>query len=87
MRKLSISVPDSMVSDLNYVSHRMGISKSALVSNLSADPIHDMREILESLPENPTPDEILRSRGASVDMVKKRISNLNQLVEGDDLFS
>ena len=87
MRKLSISVPAVLVEDLNYLSRRMKVSKSALIANLNVEPIHDMRMLLESVPENPTEEDLIRSRGASADLVKKRISNLSKLVDGDDLFS
>jgi len=87
MRKLSVSVPSMVVEDMDYITGRMKISRSALISNLINSPVHDMRVLLESIPDNPSPEDIIRSRGASADLVKKRLTEINQLVDGDDLFS
>jgi len=75
-----------MASDLEYISKRMGVSKSAALTNLSAEPISDLRTLLEDLPENPTQADIIRSRGASAKIVKKRMDSLKRLEGGDDLF-
>jgi len=41
----------------------------------------DMRRLLESLPDNPDPDDVVRFRGASVDLVSDRVKHFEQLVE------
>ena len=86
-KKVTISLPPQLNADLGYLSHRMGISKSALLANISTEPISDMRKLLEDIPENPSAADIVRSRGASKSIVEKRLSEIMQLGEGDDLFA
>jgi len=87
IKRVTFSIPKQLHDDLVYLSRRMGVSRSALITNMNIEPIHDMRELLELLPENPSPEDIVRSRGASVAKVKERIANLQILGESSDLFS
>lgn len=84
-KKFAISLPEHLVGDLDYVSGRMSISRSALISNLLEGPVKDMRSLLEGLPENPTKADIIRSRGASVDLIQERMTSMKRL--DNDLFS
>jgi len=87
LKKVTFSIPKGLHDDLKYISRRMGVSSSALITNMNVEPIHDMRQLLELLPENPSPEDIVRSRGASVAKVKERIANLQILGDSSDLFS
>lgn len=84
-RKINVSIPEAVVCDLDYISKRMGITRSALLSNLIAEPSKDLRCLMETLPNNPTPEDVLRSRGASVDLISKRLEEYS--VAADDLFA
>ena len=84
-KKFTVSLPDHLVVDLDYVSGRMSISRSALISSLLQGPVRDMRTLFEGLPENPTEEEILRSRGASIDLIQQRMESMRRLES--DLFS
>jgi len=75
--RLSISVPPELASDLNYVHRRLSVSKSALVTSLLQDGLRDFRMLLESLPESPADEDIIRFRGASAEMVLARIASLS----------
>jgi hypothetical protein len=84
-RKVTLSIPPQLVDDLDYISGRVGISRSALITSLMSEPAHDLRGLVESVPENPTPEEVVRLRGKSRALVEERVSGLLRM--SDDLFS
>lgn len=69
-RRCSFSIPRGTWEDLVYVSERMGITRSALVTEMLENSVSDMRTLLEMTPKKPTPADVKRLRGASVDFVK-----------------
>lgn len=84
-RKVTLSIPPALVEDLDYISGRVGITRSALVVSLMSEPIQDLRGLVEMVPDNPTPEEVVRLRGKSHSIVEERVSSLRRL--SDDLFS
>ena len=71
--RMSFSLPREFQRDLDYLSERMGISKSALLSDLLTAPLHDLRELVASVPPQPTEDDLLRARGRSHALIQGRI--------------
>lgn len=84
-RKISVTVSPELVADLDNVAGRLGVSRSAIISELLAAPVSDMRAMLDQLPLNPTPADVVRFRGASAEVVRDRLSNLQGIA--DDLLS
>lgn len=85
LQKVSMALDPIVVSDLAYITSRMGVSRSALVNNLLAESIPVMRKLLEQVPLSPTPADVVRARGDSARIVEERISELQGIA--DDLFS
>lgn len=85
LRKISVTLPPDLVDDLDYVSRRLGVSRSALIAQVLPDGLGFMRGLLVDIPENPTPEDIVRFRGASADEIRQRIDSLKGMA--DDLFS
>lgn len=83
--KISVSLPAGLVADLDYLGGRLGVSRSALISELLSEAVAEMRRITELVPPNPTPAELLRMRGESEAMVRQRIDALKGMT--DDLFA
>lgn len=83
--KISVTVSPELVANLDYVAGRMGVSRSAIISEVLSGPIADMRTMLEQLPLDPTPADVVRFRGASAEVVKDRLTNLQGIA--DDLLS
>jgi len=85
MSKISVSLPSEVVADLDYLAARMGVSRSALIGQLLGESVSEVRRILELVPPNPTPAEMLRMRGQSEDAIRQRLQSLKGMT--DDLFA
>ena len=83
--RVSFTVPEGLDDDLRYLSRRTGVTRSALLVSLLSEPLHDLRGLVEAVPDNPTPEQVVRARGASLELVEERVGSLRKL--GDDLFS
>ena len=83
--KISVSLPAELVSDLDYLASRTGVSRSALIGGLLREAASEVRKILELIPPNPTPAEMLRMRGQSEEAIRARLESLKGMT--DDLFS
>lgn len=84
-RKITFSVPPSFVDDLDYLAERLGVTRSALLVNITMAPLHDLRDMVSSVPANPTKSDILRAKGRSKELIDDRIQSVRDL--GNDLFS
>jgi len=84
-QKISISVSPALVDDLDYIAARTGVSRSALVSEMLAPAAAELRRIVEQIPAAPTPSEVRRFRGESVDLIRSKIDQLQEM--SNDLFS
>lgn len=84
-RKISVSLSGSLVDDLDYISGRMGVSRSAIISEFMADALSEARRVFELVPPNPTPADVVRMRGESEEVIRQRLSSLQGIA--DDLFS
>lgn len=82
MVRMSFTVPPAIRQNLDYLSTRMGVTKSALVSELLATPLSDLRDLMELVPDNPTESDLLRARGQSNELIAARLRSLRSL-EGD----
>lgn len=85
LKKISVTLPPDVVDDLDYVSGRLGVSRSALIGQILPDGLGVMRGLLVDVPENPTPEDIIQFRGSSVDQIRSRIDHLKGMA--DDIFS
>ena len=85
MVKRTFSLPPEVHEHLGYVSRRIGVSRSALLVGLIAEPLADMAALFEDLGESPTEADVVRFRGKSRDLVEQRIEGLRR--HENDLFS
>lgn len=84
-RKISVSLSGSLVDDLDYISARVGVSRSAIISEFMADALSEARRVFELVPPNPTPADVVRMRGESEEVIRQRLASLQGIA--DDLFS
>ncbi|MNN15155.1 hypothetical protein D3C81_1282530 [compost metagenome] len=85
LRKISITVPPALLDDLDYVAGRLGVSRSALIAEVLPETLGIMRAMLAQVPLNPTPEDVLRFRGESAELVRQKIESLKGM--SDDLFA
>lgn len=75
-KRCSFSLPTQIVSDLAYVSATMGVSQSALLSQIAGESISMMAQLLRSVGSDlSAPDVIKRLRGESVHFIEKEVSH------------
>lgn len=86
-KSVSLSLPESLVADLNYLHRRLGISKSALVTVLMSDGVRSFRSMVEVLPDNPSEQDIRRLRGESVNLITTQLRDIQSQVDTLDLGS
>lgn len=82
MVRMSFTVPPSIRQNLDYLSSRMGVTKSALVSELLTTPLSDLRDLMEMVPDNPSEADLLRASGKSNELIAARLRSLRS-IEGD----
>ncbi len=85
MVKIAMSMPPALVDDLDYLTGRLGVSRSALAAELLSDAVSEMRRVVSLIPPNPTPADLLRMRGESEAFIRQRIASATHMA--DDLFS
>lgn len=83
--KISVSLPAELVADLDYLSGRMGVSRSAIIAEFMSEAVAETRRLMELVPPNPTPAEVLRMRGQSEEAIRARLESIKGMT--DDLFS
>lgn len=72
--RCSFTLPRDLAVDIAWVAKRMGVSQSAMLAHILTEPISDIRSLLETIPDTEVqPGEARRFRGASADLVAKRI--------------
>ncbi len=85
-RRCSFSVPKQVSDDLTYVSGLMGVSQSALLSELIAEPVASMAYMLRSTmgQDLTKPDVARRLRGESISYVQTAVSEfMHQLSDAE----
>jgi len=82
MVRMSFTLPPSVRANLDFLSVRMGVTKSSLVAELLSGPLGDLRSLMELVPENPTEEDLIRARGKSNELITQRLRSLRSM-EGD----
>lgn len=84
-RKITFSVPENFVLDLDYLAKRLKVTRSAMLTEIAAEAVHDLRLMVETVPENPNSHDLLHAKGKSKALIEDRIDSARRL--SDDLFS
>lgn len=80
--RTTLSLPQSLATDLRRLSGRMGVSQSSFVSELLSEPIKAMAAIIDALPEQgATATDVKRARGRSLRFIENAVSQAQSLVE------
>jgi len=84
VKRLSLSVPSELAADLNFISRRMSISKSAVITELVGKGLKDFRMLLEALPPEPSDTDMKRFRGTSAEMITNRMQSILHDIRAQD---
>lgn len=88
MKRASFTLPPSVVDDLDYISRRMGATKSFVVSEVLGEALGPLSALLRSIPENATAADanaaLMRFRGASGDVIRGRLDALRDTMDSID---
>jgi hypothetical protein len=83
MKRVSLSLPESLVDDLDYISHRLGVSRSGFIASmLQQADMRSLRALVSHIPEQPTDDDVKRFRGSSQAYFDEQLQRLQQLQGG-----
>jgi hypothetical protein len=80
-KKISVSIPSPLLDDLQYLSARLGVSRSALITELLGEALPVVAGLLRMVPEGASPDEAKRFRGASVNIIRERVAEAQRLAD------
>ena len=78
-QKISVTVSPGLVDDLDYLSARTGVSRSALISELLAPAAADLRRLVEQIPPDASPTDVRRFRGESAELIRSIIDQLQDM--------
>ena len=77
----TFSLSSETVDNLDKIAKHLGVSKSALTNELLGQATGDILRIIDQLPAGKSTNENkLRLRGASIDVIESRLSDLNDQV-------
>lgn len=83
LRRVSLSIPGELADNLDYISRRLGISRSAFVTQLLLEgQMGHLANLLRSIPEQPTEADARRFRGDSRAYVREQLERLQKLQGG-----
>ncbi len=83
LKRVSVSMPIELADDLDYISRRLGVSRSGFVSQmLLAGDIHKLRVLLSHIPEQPTDGDLKRFRGDSKVYIEDALAKLQAMQGG-----
>ena len=86
--RATYSLPAPLCKDISRLAKRLGVSQSALLSEILPDAITAMLEVLDAIPVvGVTPDHIKRARGKSLAIIRDVITQAQEVVqqaEADD---
>lgn len=88
--RITVSLPDDLVDDLDFIASRFGISRSGVVAGFLREVAPPTREIAALMPPEGSAiseADVMRFRGASAEVISKKIAALLVGEVQDDLFS
>ncbi len=88
VRRITLSMPASVVSDLDFISSALGVSRSAFVSALLGDALPPLVPLAHVASSGSTGADSRRYRGEFVEELRSTVGRLNSGLEElqDDLF-
>jgi hypothetical protein len=84
-KRTTLSIPTETAERIERLARRMGVSQSAFVAELLAEPIAAMASIIDALPEQgATRHDVKRARGRSLDLIRNVVSQAQEVLQEVD---
>lgn len=80
MKRVSLSLPENLVNQLDRVSGVQGISRSAMISALLAESFTILDSMLKA-EVDPSQEGLRRFRGDSVEFVNEKVAEIKELLQ------
>lgn len=87
MKRVSFTLPPEVVHELDFISHRLGVSKSSIVGDFLSKGLSPLAEVLKAMPadsSDPPADVVRRLRGASGEQIRGQLDHLRDVFESLD---
>lgn len=83
IKRVSVSLPTHLADDVDYVSSRLGMTRSAFITQfLLGGELDKLRSILSAIPEDPSEADVKRYRGDSRAYIADQLAKLQELQGG-----
>ena len=80
-KPVTLSLPLTLLADLDRIAQRMKVSRSALLSELLAVPVKAMAEVVDTIPAvGATEADVRRAKGKSAALIKGAVQEAQQLL-------
>lgn len=81
-RPVTLSLPLTLLADLDRIAQRMKVSRSALLSELLAVPVKAMAEVVDAIPAvGATESDVRRAKGKSTALITAAVQEAQQLLK------
>lgn len=81
-KRVSLTIPIDVLSEIDYCSGRLGITRSAFISELMRQSLSPITPLLRNLPDSPDDVAIKRFRGDSVSLIRSMVGDALPSIEG-----
>ena len=81
-KPVSLSLPLTLLADLDRIAERMKVSRSALLSELLAVPVRAMAEVVDTIPAvGATEADVRRAKGKSAAVITAAVKEAQELLK------
>jgi hypothetical protein len=81
-KRVSLTIPIDVLTEIDYCSHRLGITRSAFMSELMRQSLSPILPLLQSLPDSPDEVAVKRFRGDSVAVIQSILGDAFPDIKG-----
>jgi metal-responsive CopG/Arc/MetJ family transcriptional regulator len=72
--RVTVTLPPTVVADLDYIAGRIGVTRSALLSDLVTEPLADLAHLVRLVPDNPVTPDLRYAHGESQRILRERLT-------------
>lgn len=84
MKRASFTLPPEVIQQLDFISNRLGVSKSSIVGDFLSKGLGPICELLRAMPQDssaPPADVVRRLRGASGEQIRGELDHLRDVFD------